>query len=146
MYVPKYLKRVVKLPGFLKRLTDFITYSLFKNEKILVIDDDEDILEVVRIALRFYHFDVKALTTGKNVAGIVQEYQPDLILLDIILPGKSGIEICKELKSLNSARPLILFSAVAKKGKDLSACNADGFIHKPFDILNFVNTIKSYLK
>jgi DNA-binding response OmpR family regulator len=114
--------------------------------KILVIDDDEDILEVIRISLKFYGFDVKALSSATNIHQVVRQYQPSLILLDIILPGKSGIQLCKELKNLNIEIPLILFSAAAKQGKDFSACKADDFISKPFDILHLVNTIKSHLK
>jgi len=115
-------------------------------KKILVIDDDKDILEVARISLEFYGFDVKTLSTGVDVVDVVQQYHPDLILLDIVLPEKSGMEVCKELRNLNSKIPLILFSALSEKGKDLSACKANGFIKKPFDIPQFVDTIKSYFK
>jgi len=114
-------------------------------KKILVVDDDLDILEVVKIALEFYGFEVKTHSTGLNVPDAVQEHQPDLILLNIFLPGKPGTEICKELKWLNSETPVILFSAHAEKGKAFAAFNADGFIQKPFDIPEFVNTIRSYL-
>jgi len=114
-------------------------------KKILVVDDDQDILEVVKIALEFYGLEVKTHSTGLKVPDVVQEYQPHLILLNIFLPGKPGTEICKELKQSNSKIPIILFSAHAEKGKTFSAFNADGFIQKPFDIPQFVNTIKSYL-
>ena len=115
-------------------------------KKILVIDDDKDILEVVRISLQFYGFHVKTHSTGLNVPDVVQQYQPDLILLNIFLPDKPGTEICKELKQLNSKTPIILFSAHAGKGKAFSVCKANGFIQKPFDIPQFVKTIKSYLE
>ena len=114
-------------------------------KKIFVVDDDEDILEVVRISLEFYGFEVRTDSTGANVPEMVQEYQPNLILLNIFLPGKSGTKICKEIKKVHSKIPVILFSAHAEKGKSFSEYNADGFIQKPFDILQFVNTIKSYL-
>ena len=114
-------------------------------KKILIVDDDEDILEVVRISLKFYGFDIKTHSTGLNVPNVVRHYQPDLILLNIFLPGKSGMKICKEVKRLNSKIPVILFSAHAEKGEGFAACNASGFIQKPFDIAQFVNTVKSYL-
>jgi len=114
-------------------------------KKILVVDDDLDILEVVKIALEFYGLSVKTHSTGLGVPDVVQQYQPHLILLNIFLPGKPGTEICKELKLLNSKMPIILFSAHEEKGKTFAAFNADGFIQKPFDIPQFVNTIKSYL-
>ena len=114
-------------------------------KKILVVDDDEDILEVVRISLQFYGFHVKTHSTGLNVPDVVQQHQPDLILLNLFLPAKSGMKICEEVKRLNSKIPIILFSAHAEKGKEFAACNANGFIQKPFDIPQFVNTIKSYL-
>ena len=115
-------------------------------KKILVVDDDEDILEVVKISLKYYGFDIRTHPTGLNVPDVVKQYQPDLILLNIFLPGKPGTEICKELKLSNSNMPIILFSAHSGKGNAFSVFNANGFIQKPFDIPQFVDTIKSYLK
>jgi len=75
----------------------------------------------------------------------VLHYQPDLILLDILLPGKLGTQICKELKQVHSGIPIILFSAHTRHGKTTDIYCADAFIQKPFDIKNFVDTVKLHV-
>ena len=111
-------------------------------KKILIVDDDQAILEVVSVILTSYSFDVKTHSTGFNVPGIVLYYQPDLILLDICLPGKLGTEICKELKELNPKIPIILFSANSNIGTN--SC-ANAFISKPCDMQTLIDTINLHL-
>jgi len=114
-------------------------------KKILVVDDDADILNIVQHILIANGFDVQTHSTGLNVPDIVMHYHPNLILLDIRLPGKLGTEVCKELKQIHSNLPIILFSAHAEQGKAFALCDADGFIQKPFDIKNLIDTINLHL-
>jgi DNA-binding response OmpR family regulator len=113
-------------------------------KKILVVDDDKDIVEITSRILKFQGFDVKTHLTGLNVPEIVQEYQPDLMLLDIRLPGKTGTEVCKEVRSTNTHVPILFFSAHARE-EVLNECGADGFIKKPFDMKHLIDTISDYL-
>ena len=78
-------------------------------KKIIIVDDDPDILEVVNIILM----------GGFNVPEIVDEYHPDLGLLDIRLPGKQGTEICRDLRFTSYDLPIILFSANTLQKKSL---------------------------
>ena len=114
-------------------------------KKILVVDDDKSILELVSLILTSYGFEVKTHSTGFNVPDIVPHYHPNLILLDIRLPGKLGTEICKELKQLDSKLPIILFSANADRGKAIAISSANDFIEKPFDIKDLVDTTNLHL-
>ena len=114
-------------------------------KKILVVDDEASILEIVRLILTSYGFDVKTHSTGFNVPDIVLHYHPNLILLDIRLPGKLGTEICKELKQLDSKLPIILFSANADKEDAIAVSDANDFIEKPFNINNLMDTINLLL-
>jgi two-component system, OmpR family, response regulator VicR len=114
-------------------------------KKIMVVDDDEDILSLLKHILILHGFDVKTHSTGLNVPEIVMHYRPNLILLDIRLPGKLGTEVCKELKQINTHLPIILFSAHADQGKAFAVCEADGFIQKPFDIKNLIDTINLHV-
>lgn len=109
-------------------------------KKILVIDDSQDILDVVKYLLLKAGYAVHTHSSGLGVQDKVTECNPDLILLDVNLPGKSGIEIYKEL-SKTFLSPIIFFSANADKQKVLKECNASGFISKPFDISDLVHTI-----
>ena len=114
-------------------------------KKVLLIDDDQNILEVVKFILTSNGFEVHTHSTGLNVPEVVSDYQPDLIILDIRLPGKSGTEICKELKEVHSDIPIILFSAHAQQANFLELFGADAFMSKPFDVMNLVNTVKLYM-
>lgn len=114
-------------------------------KKILVVDDNIEILNIVQRILTLYGFDVQTHATGLNVPDVVMHYHPNLILLDIRLPGKLGTEVCKELKQIYAHLPIILFSAHAEQGKAFDICDADGFIKKPFDIKNLIDTINSHL-
>ena len=123
----------------------FLQKKIILMKKILVIDDEASILEVVRLILTSYGFDVKTHSTGFDVPDIVLHYHPNLILLDIRLPGKLGTEICKELKQLDSKLPIILFSANADKEDAIAVSDANDFIEKPFNIKNLMDTINLLL-
>jgi DNA-binding response OmpR family regulator len=112
-------------------------------KKILVVDDDHSIVEVIQVILEGNGFNVRTNLDGHDLPKIINEYQPDLILLDIRLPGnRLGTEICKELKQVYFI-PIILFSAEHQVVyKD---CNADDFIQKPFEIRNLLFIINTHL-
>jgi DNA-binding response OmpR family regulator len=118
---------------------------IHRKKKVLVVDADENILEMVRYLLDSNGFDVKTHTTGFNVPDIVLDYHPNLILLDMRLPGKSGAEICKELKQVDSKLPVVLFSANTEREKAFASCTADDFVGKPFDIKNLIDTINMHV-
>ena len=109
-------------------------------KKILLVEDDENFVEIVKYILTTYGFEVHTHTTGLNVPEIVEKYNPNLILLDINLPGKLGTQVCKELKQ-TSAIPIILFSTHPDQQKVVKECDADGFLEKPFDINELIGSI-----
>ena len=115
-------------------------------KKILIVDDEQDMVAIVRHVLTSHGFEVYTHSTGLNVPDIVTQYQPHLILLDIRLPGKSGTEVCKELKQVYTTLPIIFFSAHAEKGEAFALCDADGFIQKPFAIKNLIETINLHVQ
>jgi DNA-binding response OmpR family regulator len=109
-------------------------------KKVLLVEDDISTSEVVKYILTTYGFTVYTHSTGLKVDEVVKSYQPNLILLDIRLPGKSGVEICKELKQTSDI-PIILFSAEPDQKKLVNECNADAFLGKPFDINELIVSI-----
>jgi len=114
-------------------------------KKILVVDDDKSILEVVELILSSSGYDVKTYTTGYDVLSVVDIYDPDLVLLDINLPYKTGTEICNELKAISNHPPIILFSAHANATQASGRCNAEGFIGKPFNISDLLKSISDHI-
>ncbi len=117
-------------------------------KKILVLDDDLDILVVMQLLFKVKGFNVVTLSRWEEVYEKAETYKPDLILLDVLLSGNDGREICKVLKRRTSTKhiPIILFSANPAIAKDVSKYNADGFIHKPFEVNDLLKTINGQLE
>lgn len=115
--------------------------------KILVVDDDPDILSLVQLVLTMNDFTVEAISKWENIDNSILNFKPDLILLDVSLGGADGRDICKKIKHTKETEhlPVILFSANEKMGNDIAICEAQDFIAKPFDLSHLIDTIKLYL-
>lgn len=116
-------------------------------KKILVVDDDVDILNVVQLVLDANGFEVAAISNWQQINTQVDIFKPDLILLDVSLGTQDGRNICKQLKSNKNTKDIsvILFSANHNIEKSLPECLADNFISKPFDINDLVEGINNQL-
>jgi len=106
------------------------------NKKVLILDDDMDILQICSIILKKKGFDVCTLNNSHEVIDRVRGYQPDVILMDNWIPGPGGIEATKELKNTPDLQgiPVIFFSANSNVTQLAREANADYFLQKPFDI------------
>lgn len=116
--------------------------------KILVIDDDLDILSVMEILLSMKGFNVEVTAKGENTFSKIESFKPDLILLDVLISGYDGRVICKQLKSNDATRsiPVIMFSAHPGAAATISDYGADDFIAKPFDVNNLLSKINNQLE
>lgn len=114
-------------------------------KKILVVDDDTDILALVKMTLTLNGFDAQVLSRWDGIDNSIKTYVPDLILLDVSLGGADGREICKRLKAQEDTQhiPIILFSANIEMEKSIENCSAQAFISKPYDLHYFLQTINS---
>ncbi len=119
------------------------------SKKILVVDDEPDVLNLAKMILERSGFLIVTASDGLEGEKAAVTEQPDLILLDVVMPGKTGLEVCRALKSQVSTRhiPMILFSvSVSKSLRDLAReAGADGVIMKPFTIQGLTATIKNAL-
>lgn len=79
-----------------------------KTKKILIVDDDPFILEMYMMKFKEEGFGVETVTDGKNGLKKCKEYDPDLVLLDIVMPGLDGFEVLKEIKKENQHRPQVV--------------------------------------
>ena len=116
--------------------------------RILAVDDDNDILEVLQFILEDSGYEVETLSDGHYLLDTIRRNTPDLILLDIMLGNMDGRELCKEVKSLEITHniPIILISASHNISNSMSHAGApNDFIAKPFDINNLLNKIKHQL-
>jgi two-component system response regulator VicR len=118
------------------------------SKRILVIDDDKDILEVLNIVFQEEGYDVILSDTGE-AAEHIHIIHPDLILLDVRIEGaaKRGNEICAEIKQRYKDKkiPVILVSAETDLEMLANDCGADFYINKPFDIFQMLTHVKRFL-
>jgi len=114
-------------------------------KRILIIDDDPDILEILDIIFKEEGYEVKISETGEEAEDI-QQLDPDLVLLDIRLIGspKDGAEICARIKSRNLAKylPVILISAEDNLERISKRCAADGYLSKPFTAIQIISKVR----
>ncbi len=110
---------------------------MYQMQKILAVDDDKDILEILKYILEDSGYEVETLADGGKLLEKVKAKHPDLILLDIMLAGFDGRELCKLIKSTEDTKdiPIIMISA-SHNMSDISRQSGapDDFIAKPFDI------------
>jgi DNA-binding response OmpR family regulator len=113
---------------------------------VLVIDDDESILEASTILLMMEGYDVVPRSHANHIEKMLVEHHPDVVLLDVLLQGKSdGRRVCKEIKRL-SKTPVILFSASTNLSTMAAECGADDYLPKPFDISQLTSIIGKWAR
>src|SRR5436305_2346348 len=114
--------------------------------RIYVIDDDEDLLHVVKSLLLKKGFNVSTFTDWRVANEAIRNFEPQLILLDVFLPGVDGLDICRKLKAAPLTRhiPILLFSAYPKIAETaIHDYGADDFISKPFEVNDLVRKVHS---
>jgi two-component system, OmpR family, response regulator BaeR len=118
-----------------------------KKGNILIVEDDERIAEVLKSYFENADFKVAVLNTGSTVVSLIQDSPPDLILLDIMLPDKDGITICREIRSFSNV-PIIMVTAMVEDVDRLFGLEigADDYICKPFIPREVVARAKAVLR
>lgn len=117
-------------------------------KKILVIEDEPNIRELILYNLKTNGYQALAAEDGIMGITMVHREKPDLILLDIMLPGKDGYEICKELREEGNNTPIIMITAKAEETDKVMGLEygADDYISKPFGIREMMARIKAVLR
>lgn len=120
---------------------------MVSKQKILIVDDDEHIAELISLYLTKECFDTRIEHDGQSAITAFKEYMPDVVLLDIMLPGKDGYQVCREIR-MKSNVPIIMLSAKTEVfdkvlGLELGA---DDYMIKPFDSKELVARVKALLR
>ena len=114
--------------------------------KILVVDDEDEVREMLRRILRFSDFQVIEARDGQEAVDMAHSEKPDLITLDIMMPGKDGVRVCEELKQDEATRQIpILVVTVAGNRKRAMNAGADYYMNKLFSIDEFVGVVKNLI-
>ena len=117
------------------------------KQKILIVDDDANIAELISLYLLKECYDTKIVEDGESALREFKTYQPNLILLDLMLPGIDGYQVCREIRTQSNV-PIIMLSAKGEVfdkvlGLELGA---DDYIIKPFDSKELVARVKAVLR
>jgi len=119
------------------------------NVRILVVDDDPDALLLIRLVLRRPGWEVVTATGGAEALRAADQYVPELILLDLMLPGMSGYELCSRLRAdpRFQQTPILAFTAMTRRREtDLARqAGANDVIVKPIQADELLNRVQSYL-
>jgi two-component system phosphate regulon response regulator PhoB len=120
------------------------------KERILVVDDEEDILELVRFNLAREGYPIICTTSGEESLKIVQKEHPDLIVLDLMLPGIDGLDVAKALKNDPKTRdiPIIMLTAKGEEADIVAGLElgADDYVTKPFSPRILVARVRAVLR
>ncbi len=115
--------------------------------KILVVDDDASLAEMLTIVLRNEGFEPRVCPTGDRAMAVVREFRPDLVLLDLMLPGKDGVDVCREIRG-ESGVPIIMLTAKSDTIDVVLGLEsgADDYVVKPFKPKELVARLRARLR
>ena len=125
-------------------MTDFAEPA---RGSVLVVDDDPSLAEMLSIVLRQQGFDSRIVARGDVALDAFRDYRPDLVLLDLMLPGKDGIDVCKEIRA-ESGVPIVMLTA---KGDTVDVVvglesGADDYIVKPFKPKELIARVRARVR
>lgn len=116
------------------------------SHRVLVVEDDPELAELLERKLGGHGFEVDCVSTGTEALDLFDSYRPDLVLLDVRLPDISGLEVCRELRT-RSHTPIIILSVMAREEDKVAGLRhgADDYITKPFSLRELVVRIEGLL-
>ena len=117
------------------------------NEKILVVDDDSNICELIRLYLEKEGYTVKIVNDGVSAVNAFKQENPDLMLLDIMLPKLDGWQVCREIRK-KSQVPIIMLTAKGSEYDKVMGLEsgADDYVSKPFGMMELLARVKALLR
>jgi two-component system, OmpR family, alkaline phosphatase synthesis response regulator PhoP len=119
------------------------------SKKILIVDDEPDILKIVIFRLKSKGYQTTSAISGEEALSLLAEDKPDLIILDLRLPGINGDEVCRKIKTNQEFCDIPVILLTASTGQDLEKLTEEigaiDFIRKPFDSQEFIDKIEAIL-
>lgn len=117
------------------------------EKRVIIIDDDKDILEALKDLLEMEGYTVRINPKGDNAIEEIATFRPGAVLLDLLLSGKDGITICKEIRKTDETKhiPVIMMSAHPYAQKAIEGSGANEFLRKPFDVDELLILLQKYI-
>lgn len=118
-----------------------------KKSDIVVVDDEKSILKLISSQLRVRGYNVYTGLDGEEAISLVEQHNPDLLLLDIRMPNMNGLEVCKRLREWSSV-PIIIVSALSDANHAVEALDlgADDYLRKPFHLAELLARVRTQLR
>jgi DNA-binding response OmpR family regulator len=118
--------------------------------EILVVDDDRDVAQSIELALRRRGFRVTLAYSGVEAIKLLRRYRPDLVILDVLMPGMSGLEVCRRLRASDSTAdlPIIFLTARGQEQDRIEGlrAGADDYLSKPFNLEELILRVRAVLR
>src|ERR1700691_4623919 len=121
-----------------------------QKKRILLIEDEEDIAALIKLQAEITGYRLRVEVDGINGYRAIEREKPDLVILDVMLPGKNGLDVCRKMKSVPELKniPVVILSA---KGEELDVVlglelGADDYVSKPFSLKVLFSRIKAVLR
>lgn len=116
------------------------------RKKVLICDDDEDILELMKIMLEDSGYDVSTSTSGKGIQEQSKKFRPDVLILDLWMPEVDGKDVTHLLKANRETKniPIVVVSALTNCEKMAKEIGADDFLPKPFNMEDLIKKVKKH--
>lgn len=133
---------------FLKMDVPLIKMKELKTKSILIIENDESVLEVLEEIFKNEGYQTHGYGQVDDIFSLVDDFKPDLVLLDYLLPGINGGELCAQLKKepLTSHIPVVICSAYPQVMLSLGSYGCNAFISKPFELSQMISQVEDCLK
>lgn len=118
------------------------------NERILIIEDDQAILKLLQRGLGYEGYVVDVATDGRSGLHLAREHQVDLVILDLMLPGMDGLEVCHRLRTGNSNLPILILTAKDSVQDRIQGLDtgADDYMVKPFNLEELLARVRALLR
>ena len=116
--------------------------------KIVVVDDEQAVRDSLRRSLSFNGYDIAIAEDGEQALDVIEKEQPDLVILDVMMPKMDGLEVCRHLRSHGDDRPILVLTArdgVSDRVAGLDA-GADAYLPKPFALEELLARVRSLLR
>jgi two-component system, OmpR family, response regulator len=119
-----------------------------KEARLLVVDDEPNILELLSASLRFAGFDVATASNGNDALRVAETYQPDLVVLDVMMPGLDGFEVVRRLRKDDERVPVLFLTAKDATEDKVAGLTlgGDDYITKPFSLEEVIARIRAVLR
>jgi len=117
--------------------------------KIMVVDDEQDLREMISLMMEKEGYEIEEAKDGSDFLNKIDEFQPDLVTLDVMMPGLTTKDILEQLKEKQTKPKIILLSVVqfseGEKNKIFAMGNIVDYITKPFDLSEFIETVEKHI-